>query len=255
MVRSHVFVSQPGVAPADPDASHPCRARILIVEDERQIAQLIELELAQEGYGVSVVRDGIAALVHIRQSKPDLVLLDLTIPAIDGLEVCRRLRAGHPPALEPAIMILTARDSVADRVACLKSGADDFLTKPFSLEELLARVEALLRRSGWAGGRSSGETWLQMDTLVVNASTREVRRGGLPIDLTAKEYELLVYLLRHPRQVLTREQIYEAVWGSESETESNVLEVYICYLRNKLDRRQQPLIHTVRGVGYVMKDQ
>jgi DNA-binding response OmpR family regulator len=258
MLRSHLPMHPSSLAPAatliDPPETQAHKAQILVVEDERQIAHLVELELREEGYDVTVVSDGIAALVQTRQCKPDLVLLDLSLPDLDGLEVCRRLRSGSSRAPGPAIMMLTARDSVADRVAGLRSGADDYLTKPFSLEELLARIEALLRRSGWSGALSGAGTWLQMDTLLVNTLTREVRRGGQTIDLTAKEYELLVYLLRHPRQVLTRDQIYEAIWSCDSETESNVLEVYIRYLRNKLDRQQQPLIHTVRGVGYVMKE-
>jgi DNA-binding response OmpR family regulator len=167
-----------------------------------------------------------------------------------------RLPGGSAPALPrhdlPLIMV-TAKDSVPDRVAGLKAGADDYLTKPFSIEELLARIETLLRRSGRVEA-TPGAVWLQMDDLVVNALTRVVRRGGHLIDLTTKEYDLLLYLLRHPRQVLTRAQLYEAVWGYDFGGASNVLDVYIRYLRRKVDRNGQPLIHTVRGVGYVMKD-
>lgn len=230
------------------------KGQILVVDDEREIARCIELELIQEGYEVSVAWDGLAALVQARQRKPDLIMLDLVLPGLDGLEVCRRLRAGDPPAPDPLVLIVTARDSIPDRVAGLKAGADDYLTKPFSIEELLARVEALLRRRSRFGAMSNGDEWLRMDGMAVNTLTREVRRGGVPIELTTREYELLVYLLRHARQVLSRAQIYDAVWSYDFGRESNVLDVYIRYLRNKLDRYGRPLIHTVRGVGYVMKD-
>ncbi|MDB5056692.1 MAG: ykoG [Chloroflexi bacterium] len=233
---------------------HQSKGHILVVQDDYQSAHFIELELLQEGYEVTVACDGIAALVQARQCKPNLVVLDLMIPGIDGLEVCRRLRAGRLPFPDPPIMIVTSKDSIPDRVAGLKTGADDYVIKPFSIEELLARIEALLRRSGWYVPTSGGDSWLRMDDLVVNTLSREVRRGGATIDLTAKEYELLAYLLRHPHQVLTRGQIYEAVWRYDLDLESNVLEVYIRYLRNKLDRQRRSLIHTVRGVGYVMKD-
>lgn len=236
------------------------KGRVLVIEDERQIARFIELELLHDGYDVTVAPDGVAALVEARQHPPDLVVLDVMIPGIDGLEVCRRLRsasgasAGTPPDPGLPIIMVTAKDSVPDRVAGLKAGADDYLTKPFSIEELLARVEALLRRSGRGRAGADREVWLRMADLVVNTTTREVRRGRQGIELTTKEYELLVYLLRHPRQVLSREQIYEAVWGYDFAGESNVLDVYIRYLRNKVDRHGPPLIHTVRGVGYVMKE-
>jgi len=232
----------------------PSKASILVVEDEPQIARFIELELLHEGYAVAVAADGMAALVQARQRRPDLVVLDLMIPGIDGLEVCRRLRAGGSPVPDLPVIMVTARDTIPDRVTGLKAGADDYLTKPFSIEELLARIEALLRRSGRASLAAGGTVWLQMGDLLVNTATRAVRRGDQAIDLTAKEYELLIYLLRHPRHVLTREQTYEAVWGYDFAGESNVLDVYIRYLRNKLDRHGQPLIHTVRGVGYVLRD-
>src|SRR6266581_4105464 len=186
---------------------------ILVVEDERPIARFIEVELLQAGYQVRLATDGIEAVMQASRHPPDLVILDLMIPGIDGLEVCRRLRSGPGALPDLPIVMVTAKDSIPDRVMGLKTGADDYVTKPFSIEELLARIEALLRRSCWSGAASSGDVWLRMDGLVVNTLPREVRRGGNAIDLTAKEYELLVYLRRHPRQVLTREQIYEAVWG------------------------------------------
>jgi len=231
---------------------------ILVVEDEPHIARFIELELQHEGYQVSIAADGIEALVQSRQHRPDLVVLDLMLPGVDGLEVCRRLRTGSGPSLpEIPIIMVTAKDTVLDRVAGLKTGADDYLTKPFAIEELLARIEALLRRSNLGGSTSGsvgGMERLQFADLLVETPTRQVWRGKKEIELSTKEYELLVYLLRHPRQVLNREQIYEAVWGYDFEGESNVLEVYIRYLRNKLDQAGPRLIHTVRGAGYVLKE-
>ncbi len=234
--------------------SAPIPAHILVVEDERQIARFIELELIHEGYQVTVATDGIDALIQARQNPPDLVVLDLMIPGIDGLEVCRRLRTSRDATRALPIIMVTAKDSIPDRVTGLKTGADDYLTKPFSIEELLARIEALLRRSGATSPVFRGGEWLQLADLVVNTATREVMRAKELIELTTKEYDLLEYLLRHPRQVLSREQIYTAVWGDDFAGESNVLEVYIRYLRTKIDAQGPRLIHTVRGVGYVLKD-
>ena len=228
------------------------RPHILVVEDERQIARFIELELVHEGYQVTSVPSGVEALIVVRQQPIDLVVLDLMIPGVSGLEVCRRLRASmHPARLTPIIMV-TARDSVPDRVLGLQSGADDYLTKPFSIEELLARIAALLRR---ARQMPPGDAALQFGDLVVDTTTREVQRGDNPIILTTREYELLLYLLRHPRQTLSRQQIYDAVWGYDFAGESNVIDVYIRYLRNKIDSEGKRLIHTVRGVGYVLREE
>jgi len=231
---------------------------ILVVEDEPQIARFIELELKHEGFQVSIAADGIEALVQSRQNRPDLIVLDLMLPGIDGLEVCRRLRAvGGPTQPDIPIIMVTAKDTVLDRVAGLKTGADDYLTKPFAIEELLARIEALLRRSGLGGsttGEVGGRERLQFADLLVETTTRQVWRGEKAVGLSTKEYDLLVYLLRHPRQVLSHDQLYEAVWGYDFEGESNVLEVYIRYLRNKLDQQGPRLIHTVRGAGYVLKE-
>ena len=171
---------------------------------------------------------------------------------MSGLEVCRRLRASTHPTRHMPIIMVTARDSIPDRVLGLQSGADDYLTKPFSIEELLARIEALLRRTQ-PGARSASA--LQFADLIVDTATREVQRGGRAIVLTTREYELLLYLLRHPRQTLSRQQIYDAVWGYDFVGESNVIDVYIRYLRNKLDQHGKHLIHTVRSVGYVLREE
>ncbi len=177
------------------------------------------------------------------------------IPGIDGLEVCRRLRSARGSLHDLPILMVTAKNSVPDRVMGLKTGADDYLSKPFSIEELLARIEALLRRCGRERARTEGSTILQVADLVVNTATREVMRNNAVIELTVKEYDLLEYLVRHPRQVLRRQQIYEAVWGYDFEGESNVLDVYIRYLRNKLECQGSKLIQTIRGVGYLLKEE
>jgi two-component system response regulator MprA len=222
--------------------------RILIVEDEEQIASFIRRGLALEGYEVEAVADGHTALVRARDAKPDLVILDLMLPGLDGLEVCRRLRAVHSSL---PILILTARDSVSDRVQGLDAGADDYLVKPFALAELLARIRALLRRLG------PGEPeLLQFADLRLDTGTRQVSRGGHSIELTSKEFDLLELFLRHPRQVLTRETIYDRVWGYDFGGESNIIEVYIRYLRQKLEvDGGKRLLFTVRGVGYVLREE
>ncbi len=225
-------------------------AHILLVEDERQIARFVELELLHEGYRVTVVRDGVNALIQAREEPPDVIILDLMLPGVDGLEVCRRLRSSKGAIATPIIMV-TARDSIPDRVTGLSTGADDYLTKPFSIEELLARVASLLRRTRLP--TSAVGEHLSCGDLHVNLATRTVMRGGRTVELSAKEYDLLGYLLRHPQQVLTRDQIYDAVWGYDGVGESNVIDVYVGYLRAKLDRGGPRLIHTVRGVGYVLR--
>ncbi len=185
---------------------------------------------------------------------PDLVVLDLMIPGIDGLEMCRRLRSGLGVLPDLPIVMVTARDCIPDRVRGLKTGADDYVTKPFAIEELLASIEALLRRSGTPGSIVLGDSRLVVADVVLNPTSHEVTRGKHHLDLTTKEYELLEYLMRHPRQVLRREQIYDAVWGYDFGGESNVLDVYIRYLRNKLEEHGSKLIYTIRGVGYVLKE-
>jgi DNA-binding response OmpR family regulator len=221
-------------------------AHILLVEDEVPLARFIELELGAEGYNISVAHDGIAGLTIARESSPDLAILDWMLPGLSGLELCRRLRA---TGSKVPVIFLTAKDEVGDRVAGLDAGADDYVVKPFSIEELLARVRAHLRRT------SEPDTdQLEFEDLSLNRRTREVLRGQRAIELTAKEFDLLEYLLTHPRQVFTREQILEQVWGYDFMGDSNIIEVYIRYLRLKLEENQESrLIHTVRGVGYTLR--
>ncbi|OGO40540.1 MAG: DNA-binding response regulator [Chloroflexi bacterium RBG_16_57_8] len=221
-------------------------ARILAVDDDPEIISLLRRGLAYEGYTVETAASGGEALSKAREKEPDLVILDIMMPGIDGLEVSRRLRQ----ASSVPILLLTAKGTVADRVTGLDSGADDYLVKPFAFDELLARVRALLRRSK----PSEGEV-LRFGSLSLDTSTREVRLGERTIDLTALEFNLLELFIRHPRQVLKRDMIYEKVWGYDFEGESNVIEVYVRYLRSKLEATGEPrLIHTVRGVGYVLKE-
>src|SRR5918911_3090389 len=219
--------------------------RILVIDDDQQLGSAVRRALAYDGYQVTLARDGTEGLRQAREQAPDLVVLDILMPGLDGLEVCRRLRAGG----DIPILMLTARDEVADRVQGLDAGADDYLTKPFAIDELLARVRALLRR-----GATDSPGILQIDDLVLNPATREVTRGGQRIDLTLKEYALLEYLMRHAGRVLTRPMISEHVWNQDFDTFTNVIDVYVNYLRNKVDRgRAHKLIHTIRGSGYVLR--
>jgi len=226
--------------------------RILVVEDERAIANVLRRGLALEGYTVEMADGGRAALDAVRDRPPELVVLDLMLPDIDGLEVARRLReAGE----RIPVLMLTARDGVADRVRGLDAGADDYLVKPFALEELLARVRALLRRAATQTESTNHTETLKFADLVVDLGTRDVRRGGHAIELTAREFDLLVLFLRNPRQVLPRDLIMDRVWGDDFYGESNVLEVYVRALRAKLEERGETrLIHTVRGVGYTLRE-
>ncbi len=223
------------------------KAHILVVEDEAKLAQFIKMELEFEDYQVTHAADGFAGLSAAREIKPDLILLDWMLPGISGPEICRRLRQTGDKV---PIIILTAKDEVSDRVTGLDAGADDYVVKPFSIEELLARVRASLRRE-----QEEETDLIQFSNLTLNRSTREVFRDRRSIELTAKEFDLLEYLLSHPRQVLTRDQILERVWGYDFMGDSNIIEVYIRYLRLKLEeQKEQRLIQTVRGVGYVLRE-
>ncbi len=223
------------------------KPHILVVEDEAKLAQFIKLELEFENYEVTVATDGLSGLANAREIKPDLILLDWMLPGISGPEICRRLRQTGDKV---PIILLTAKDEVSDRVAGLDAGADDYVIKPFSIEELLARIRASLRRCE----REEDSNILQFQDLTLNKATREVYRGNRAIELTAKEFDLLEYLIAHPRQVLTRDQILERVWGYDFMGDSNIIEVYVRYLRLKLEaQREERLIQTVRGVGYVLR--
>ena len=222
-------------------------SHILVVEDEAKLAQFIKLELEFEQYRVTVATDGFTGLSSAREIQPDLILLDWMLPGISGPEICRRLRQTGDKV---PIILLTAKDEVSDRVTGLDAGADDYVIKPFSIEELLARVRANLRRDS-----EEESELLQFSDLTLNRSTREVFRARRLIELTAKEFDLLEYLLSHPRQVLTRDQILERVWGYDFMGDSNIIEVYVRYLRLKLEQlNESRLIQTVRGVGYVLRE-
>lgn len=224
--------------------------RVMVVDDEPAVRAALERALKLEGYSVSTAENGALALRELALAAPDAIVLDLLMPEVDGLEVCRRLRAAGD---RTPVLILTARDGISDRVDGLDAGADDYLVKPFALEELLARLRALMRRSEPAPG--DGASILEIADLTLDSRAREAGRGGRTIELTKTEFELLHLLMRHPRQVLTRSQIFEAVWDYDFGPSSNSLEVYIGYLRRKTEASGEPrLIHTVRGVGYVIKD-
>lgn len=221
---------------------------ILVIEDETRIADLLRRGLIYEGYSVEVAPDGEAGLAAARDRPPALVLLDLMLPGIDGLTVCQRLRA----ASSVPILILTAKEAVPDRVAGLNAGADDYLVKPFSFDELLARIRALLRRRQ----PNAPQEELIFNDLRLTPATHEVFRGERRIELTAREFELLSVLMQHPRQVLTRDVLYDRIWGYDFGGESNIIEVYVRYLRSKLEEGGEPrLIQTVRGVGYALREE
>jgi two-component system response regulator MprA len=221
------------------------RRRILVVDDDARLAASLRRALAYEGYAVDVAADGPVALTAARDQPPDLVVLDVMLPGLDGVEVCRRLRSGS----DLPILMLTARDAVSDRVAGLDAGADDYLVKPFAHDELLARVRALLRR------REPAREILRCADLVMDVSAHEVRRGDRVVELTALQFNLLEHFLRHPRQVLERDRLLESVWGLDTDAVSNVVDVTIADLRARIETDGQPrLLQTVRGVGYVLKE-
>ena len=228
----------------DRSSGASAKQKILIVEDDAKIARVLQLELEHEGFEVEWCGDGATAIERALKG-PDLIILDLLLPRIDGLEVCRRVRK-HSSV---PIIMLTAKDAVPDRITGLDSGANDYLTKPFSIEELLARIRVQLR------SHEPGPRLLGAKDLVMNRDTREVERAGRRIELTAKEFSLLEFLLMYPNKVHTRDEIFNSVWGSDFLGESNLIDVYIRYLRNKVDvDADDKLIHTVRGVGYALRN-
>jgi len=226
--------------------SSPSGIRALIVEDDLGTAEFVRVGLAYEGFAVEVCSDGLTALRLAEQLRPEVVVLDWMLPGMDGLEVCRRLHAFG----DPAVLMLTAKDALADRVIGLETGADDYLVKPFHYEELVARLRAILRRKTHHSGRS-----LRFADLELNPSTRDVRRGERVIELTPREFDLLHVLLEQPRRVFGKQEILARVWGYDFVGDDNIVEVYIGYLRDKLgDRGAQRLIRNVRGAGYAVRD-
>jgi two-component system, OmpR family, response regulator len=233
--------------------SAPTRAdgsavRVLVVDDEPNIAELLAMALRLEGWEVVVAHSGARAVAAVRKERPDVVVLDIMLPDFDGLEVMRRVRTQQP---ELPVLFLTARDSVEDRVVGLTAGGDDYVTKPFSLEEVVARLRALLRRTG--AGSTRANSVLTVGDLVLDEDSHEVVRGGTAVHLTATEFELLRYLMRNPRRVLSKAQILDRVWNYDFGGQANVVELYISYLRKKVDAGHAPMIHTMRGAGYVLK--
>lgn len=225
--------------------------RVLIVDDDPELRRFLSQELKVEGYNVEEADNGQNALSHIRDQEFELVILDWTLPDFSGVEVCRRMRSS---GITAPVLMLTARDDVRERVEALDSGADDYVTKPFSIEELLARVRALIRRAVRPDEPTAGEV-LSLANLVVNTGSREVSRNGVPINLTVREYDLLVCLLSEPNRVLKRETILQTVWGENHYGDDNLLDVYIRYLRRKIEQEGQPtLVQTVRGVGFMLKE-
>jgi two-component system response regulator MprA len=223
--------------------------RLLIVDDDPELRNFLSTELRVEGYSCDEAATGQQALSQIRSQPWDLILLDWTLPDFSGVEVCRRMRQG---GITTPVLMLTARDEVRERVEALDSGADDYLTKPFSIEELLARVRARLRRTGLD---EPEDGWLRVSDLAVNPSSREVMRGQQSIHLTAREFDLLLHLIRHPSQVQERRSILDALWGENWVGDDNLLDVYVRYLRKKLEPAGKPtLIQTVRGVGFMLKE-
>ena len=222
--------------------------RILTVDDEPSLTELLSMALRYEGWEVSTAASGLAAVKAAREIRPDAIVLDMMLPDFDGLEVMRRIRAEQP---DVPVIFLTARDALDDRIAGLTAGGDDYVTKPFSLEELVARLRGLLRRSGAATARD--ESQLVVGDLILDEDSHEVSRGGTLIGLTATEFELLRYLMRNPRRVLSKAQILDRVWNYDFGGQANVVELYISYLRKKIDAGREPMIHTMRGAGYVLK--
>jgi two-component system, OmpR family, response regulator len=222
--------------------------RVLVVDDEPTLAELVTMALRYEGWEVRSAGNGVTAVRLARDFRPDVVVLDVMLPDLSGLDVLRRLRE-HTPNLP--VLFLTAKDAVEDRIAGLTAGGDDYVTKPFSLEEVVLRLRALLRRTHVAGS-VAGST-LTVGDLTLDEDSREVHRGGTPVDLTATEFELLRFLMRNARKVLSKAQILDRVWHYDFGGQANIVELYISYLRKKIDVGREPMIHTLRGAGYVLK--
>jgi two-component system OmpR family response regulator len=222
--------------------------RVLVVDDEVNIAELLSMALRYEGWDVSMAHTGRQAVSTAAEVKPDAVVLDMMLPDFDGLEVLRRMRTTNH---DVPVLFLTARDAVEDRVAGLTAGGDDYVTKPFSLEEVVARLRALMRRSG--ANIATERNVLAVGDLTLDEDSREVFRDGAEISLTATEFELLRYFMRNPRRVLSKAQILDRVWQYDFGGQANVVELYISYLRKKIDAGREPMIHTMRGAGYVLK--
>jgi two-component system OmpR family response regulator len=223
--------------------------RVVVVDDEDSLTDLLSMALRYEGWDVRIASDGAAALREIREFTPNVVVLDIMLPDIDGVQVLTRLRAD---GIQTPILFLTAKDSLDDRVAGLTVGGDDYVTKPFSLEELVARLRGLIRRSHIVLSDAE-DSRVQVGDLTLDEDSYEVSRAGTPIELTATEFELLRLLMRNPRRVLSKNQILDRVWSYDFGGKSSVVEIYISYLRKKVDSLGEPMIHTVRGVGYVLK--
>lgn len=222
--------------------------RVLVVDDEPNLTELVAMALRYEGWDVRTAATGSEAVRTAREFSPDAVVLDMMLPDIDGLEILRRMRADEP---EVPVLFLTARDAVEDRIAGLTAGGDDYVTKPFSLEEVVARVRALLRRT--AVVTSEASSLLVVGDLTLDEDSHEVIRAGDEITLTATEFELLRYLMRNPKRVLSKAQILDRVWNYDFGGQANVVELYVSYLRKKIDAGREPMIHTMRGAGYVLK--
>ncbi|PWW56802.1 two-component system OmpR family response regulator [Actinokineospora spheciospongiae] len=222
--------------------------RVLVVDDEPTLAELVTLALRYEGWDVRSALDGATAVRTAREFKPDAVVLDVMLPDFDGIEVLRRLRAESDNL---PVLFLTAKDSVEDRIAGLTAGGDDYVTKPFSVEEVVLRLRALMRRTGVS--EAGNDATLVVGDLTLDEDTREVHRAGAEITLTATEFELLRFLMRNPRRVLSKTQILDRVWNYDFGGQANIVELYISYLRKKIDAGREPMIHTMRGAGYALK--
>lgn len=222
--------------------------RVLTVDDEPSLTELLSMAMRYEGWEVSTANSGSSAVRAARENHPDAIVLDMMLPDFDGLEVMRRIRQDQP---DVPVIFLTAKDAVSDRINGLTAGGDDYVTKPFSLEEVIARLRALLRRTGATTART--DSLLVVGDLSLDEDSHEVTRGGQQISLTATEFELLRYLMRNPKRVLSKAQILDRVWNYDFGGQANVVELYISYLRKKIDADREPMIHTMRGAGYVLR--